>query len=420
MAAEFQAPHFRDQLLFPLRLEVLFAQGIMFVVALPLFLTRDYWIGGDDGGTTVWTVLHWTGVTLFLAMLVEYGFAVIDNTVRGSRRIPVFSFAFLSREIGAELADAIGNLGNIAGLKLLKQQLMVMAFLGLAWFLHNLELALPAGLVTLFFIVVLPASMAINAVSGAFLALLNPVRLTQFAWEQGAAYPVCVMALLAAWFFFTSALQGTLIVFLLCLPPGLYFSVLTFRVLGDCLHAKRDRYFPRVDFSADRAALARLSQSREFLDRRLQAILHLIRNREVDRACRELVQFLDSNDWRHFDPVFTAVSGWPDPRPALAITAVYLPRAIAGKKYMQALRYCEWCLRQASGFTLQDDEHLLALADQAATPTQYRVMLRLLLNYADREPDRSRSVLEKAVYLATVKLNDDKRLEEIMARMDKS
>jgi len=90
----------KAQLQFPLQLEVLLAQGIIMGIAIPLYLTRDTWYTLDAGPANIWMVLNWTGITLFLAMLLEFGFSLIDGIVRGSRRIPVFSFAFLTREIG--------------------------------------------------------------------------------------------------------------------------------------------------------------------------------------------------------------------------------------------------------------------------------------------------------------------------------
>ena len=408
-----------DQLRFPLTLEVLFAQGIILVVAIPVFLARTWW-AGDGEATSALAILNWTGVTLFLTMLVEYGFAVIDATVRGSRRIPTFSFAFLTREIGFELADALGNTGNITGLKLVKQQIMVMAFLGLAWFLGTRDWWVLSALVTLFFIFVLPASMAINAMSGSILALLNPVKLARFAWEQGATYLLCILALLGAWAFFVASLQGSLVRFLACLPPGLYCAVLMFKILGDCLHARRDRYFPRVDFQADREALARQSRNREFLDRRLRTILQQVRNRQIDQACRELEHFLVSNDWKYFDAVFAAVSTWPDSRPARHAASGYLTKMLERREYMQALALCEWCLARDDDFTLGDHDALLVLSGQAVTKAQYRAVIRLILNYADRANAPPRSLLEKAAALATAKLNDETRLAEIMARMNGS
>lgn len=407
----------KAQLQFPLQLEVLLAQGIIMGIAIPLYLTRDTWYTLDAGPANIWMVLNWTGITLFLAMLLEFGFSLIDGIVRGSRRIPVFSFAFLTREIGGELADAIGNLVDVAGFKLFKQQLMVMGFLWLSWYLQSQDFVLAGRLVIGFLLVVLPASIAVNAMSGQIVAFLDPVKLIRFAWDQGACYWHCVLPLLLASACFRLALEHHFSVFLLALPVGLYCAVFMFKVLGDSLYARRDTYFSQVDFKADRKALAQLSKSREFLDRRLQAILGLVRNTKTDQACRELEHFLVRNQWQYFDTVFAVISNWPDRRPAQHVVAAYLPVALARRQYMQALELCKWQLQQDRAFTLNDNEDVLLLADQAATPGQYRVSIRLLLNRADKPGVERKILLEKAAFIAGARLNDEKRLAEIMTRM---
>jgi len=124
-----------------------------------------------------------------------------------------------------------------------------------------------------------------------------------------------------------------------------------------------------------------------------------------------------SNQWQYFDTVFAVISNWPDRRPAQHVVAAYLPVALARRQYMQALELCKWQLQQDRAFTLNDNEDVLLLADQAATPGQYRVSIRLLLNRADKPGVERKILLEKAAFIAGARLNDEKRLAEIMTRM---
>lgn len=407
----------RQHLLFPLRIDVLVAQLLIFGIGAALYLSRHYWMQGNENLPNVLAIVDWTGVTLFLTLLVEYGFSIIAATVEEKPRIPMFTAGFLTRQFGGDLADILENLNDSMGLKLVRQQAVVMAFLGLAWWLAGHDLGFLALLLMLLFSLVLPASLAINAMSGRVLALVHPGMLGRFIREQGPVYSACVVSLLFAVWLYALALSGDTRTFLLCLPLAVYCSLLMFRLLGDCLLANKDRYFPLADFRAGSRELASLSARREFLDRKLRQILELVKNHQVEQACRELEHFMTSNDWHYFHDVFQAASGWHDPAPAITVATGYLPHALARKEYMQALSLCEWCVKTRRDFTLHDGDMLMTLADQAASESQYRVMLKLLENFADSYPAHARPQLEKAALLAGTRLNDEKRLAAIVAKM---
>lgn len=403
-------------LAWPFHAESVMAMALLYILGNVLFALNA--IERSFDGSSLRSVMHWSSVTLFLTLLFYYGLDIIEASARGAVRPPAMG----SRMVAFKLYDTVSEqLGfNLSPMEypLFRQQLMVTVYLGIATALDTHGHSWPALMLQALFIVILPASLGVNAVAENKFHMANPTKLAEFALALRKDYVVAVAALVAAYLCYEGALAATPLAFQMFLPGSLYFSVVMFRALGAGMHARKELFFQDPDFSAERKHLETLSTNLKPLGEMLEEAHELLRAGHSAKAHELLLRWTRRlGDWKHFDDVFAYVSAWPFKEAGLQLVTAYLPDCLVQHRFMRALDLCEWCLSQDPAFTVESEGILYELVGQAAAPGQYAAVCRLLENYRTTDPASRQALLKLASGIALTHLNDEERFRQLQQQI---
>jgi hypothetical protein len=400
----------------PLHAESVTAMALLYILGNVLFALNALEASFD--GSSLRSVMHWSSVTLFLTLLFYYGLDVIDASARGAERPPRMG----ARMVGFQLYDTVTEqLGfNLSPMDypLFRQQLMVTAYLGIATALDSHGHSWPALALQALFILILPASLGVNAVAENKFHMANPAKLAEFAVALGQDYIVAVVALVAAYLCYEGALTATPLAFQLFLPGSLYFSLVMFQALGAGMYARKERFFEEPDFAAERKKLETFAAHLKPIGEMLEEAHELLRAGHSAKAHDLLLAWTRRlGDWKYFDDVFAYVSAWPFRDAGLQLVTAYLPVCLSQHRYMRALDLCEWCLAQDASFTVGSTEILYELIGQAAAPGQYAAVCRLIENYRNTDFSTRQALLKLASGIALTHLNDEERFRQLQQQI---
>lgn len=404
-------------LAWPLHGETVTAMALLYILGNLLFALSA--IESTFDASSLQSVMHWSSITLFMTVLFYYGLDIVDSSARGALNPPRLGGRMVAFQLYDTVVEALGFNLSLLDYALLRQQLLVTAYLGIAQFLNSHGYVWPALALQVLFVLLMPASLGINATADNKLHMANPVKLAEFAAILRHDYLVAVAALVAAYLCYQGAIAGTPLTRQLFLPGSLYFSIVVFRALGAGMHAHRERFaLQEPDFAAERKSLETLSAHLKPLGAMLEEVHELFRAGQAPRAMELLCNWTwHLGDWKHFDDVFAYVAEWPFREAGLGLVTSYLPECLRQRRYMRALSLCEWGLRHNAAFTLESADMLRELGEQAATSVQYETVCRLMENHRNADAATRQALLKVASGIALTQLNDEERFKQLQQQI---
>lgn len=400
----------------PFHAECVLAMALLYILGNVLFALNALERSFD--ASSLQSVMHWSSVMLFLTLLFYYGLDIIEASARGAEQAPRMGSRMVAFKLFDTVSEQLGFNFSPMEYPLFRQQLLVTVYLGIATALDSHGHSWPALMVQAIFILILPASLGVNAVAENKFHMANPAKLVAFATALRQDYAVAVTALVAACLSYEGALIASPLAFQLFLPGSLYFSLVMFRALGAGMHARKELFFQEADFDAERRHLAAVSSNLKPLGEMLEEAHEMLRAGRKAQAHALLLGWTRRlGDWKHFDDVFTYVSAWPFKDAGLQLVTAYLPACLKQNRFMRALDLCEWCLRQDASFTVEVEGMLHELAGQAVVPEQYATVCCLLENYRTTDPGTRRALLKMASGIALTHLNDEDRFRHLQAQI---
>ncbi len=372
---------------YPLHTESLTA-GLMFYLMLGIFYGLFIIVRINIVAIVLWLVLGGVYVLMLTGMLFEYGMDLLLATSRGEERPP--------------RARA-----SLAAPRVLALVVLVAAFATIAWRLNAGGWTILSWFVWAALLLLMPAFILNNVLISPG-AMLNPVNLVQAMRRMGLSYFRDLLLLAVAAAALVASFAGPFVLYLLVFPLFIYFEFLLFHLMGLSVYAQRERYFPTVDFKADRAELQAASESVADLNRELSEAYEWLRVGEHARVIDRIDSLVKRGGWSSFEQLFSYISQWHHAAPALHLCRRYLDQSEALSTPMRALELAQWCLVRDAAFTLSNDS-LQILAERAAIRAQYRTALQLIENHLAQYPDapHKADLLQLALGLAADKLKDE-------------
>jgi hypothetical protein len=403
-------------LAWPLHAECVLAMALLYILGNVLFALNALEASFD--GTSLRSVMHWSSVTLFLTLLFYYGLDIIDASARGAERPPSMGSKMVAFQLYDTVTEQLGFNLSPMEYPLLRQQLLVTAYLGIATALDSHGHGWPALALQALFIAILPASLGVNAMAENKFHMANPTKLAEFALALRQDYAVAVAALVAAYLCYEAALGASPLPFQFYPAGSLYFSLVMFQAIGAGMHARKELFYVEPDFAAERKDLEARSAQLKPLAEMLEEAHELLRAGHAQKAHELLLAWTRRlGDWNHFDAVFSYVADWPFKEAGLHLATAYLPACLAQHRYMRALDLCEWCLRHDADFSVDSEGTLYELVGQAAAPGQYAAVCRLLENFRTNDPATRRTLLKLASGIALTHLQDEERFRQLQQQI---
>jgi len=284
----------------------------------------------------------------------KYCFVLLDAAIAGEREAPVLSL---------EMCNPLDELRPLAQLLLL--------LIGVALVLYLRSLGGTPVLVAsaLLLIALLPAHIALLAVSHSPLHALSPRALHAFMRGLGRDYFALVLALLAA----TACAYGLWLASApLAVPIALsQLAFLTlFAFTGGIIHKHRLLLGIEIRSVEERAAERVRSEHLAERHRMLDRAHTQVRLRRIPAAWHELEQWIAAHGrgghaWREYAALLEAASMWDDPRVADLLADDYLAQLLTRRENGMALEVLAHRLASHAGYRPASPEHARRLAELA-------------------------------------------------------
>jgi hypothetical protein len=333
---------------------------------------------------------------------------VMDSTSRKHNSPPAMKTSTVHHLFGSML--------TVGRKRFIKQALMIALYLGLANELDKADLLIPALVLHVFFLLILPASFGMNAIYSNFLDIINPFKMLRFIYDLGSAYfGIVILFALGALLLWLTATLGISAILVL-LPLALYVFILTFRMMGCIIRQDYQFFFSKPDFHAYKQEMQNISNDNREFDRVMGDAFQKIRDHQLEKAIEIVVLQAQQSDWDNFDKVYECCMGWPNKKPALALVTHYLPEILARQNPVRALDLCHWSLRQDPAFYSNDIDVLLQVGKEAFTRDQLRDSVKMLENYIDQSDnlDNQQLALTLARDIAESRLKDQALYDRLM------
>lgn len=348
---------------------------------------------------------YWFGIFALYALvniMFEFGQEIISSSFENRHEVPVISLQTINR-------------GRFT------RQLVMTALVGSIIFgLHQNQLNDIALGVLVFTLLLLPASLTINAIFEDFLEIINPRTLLGLIAVIKFNYLLSLVWLAVLAYIFTFTLQMSFGAFAIVLPFWLYLCLMFFRHLGLVALHHRAILLPERDFDVDQKKIAQHYSDSASLHAALEKAYWGLKENQIEEAIDIVGPIIRSNDWERFDTVFEFISAWPNKVPAIHFVKEYLPPLQARSASFKALDLCHWCLKQDKQFTVKNTTVLQDLIDASVSPDHYRVVIKLVENFIDASPGNSlnKALLTQAADISQAKLHQQEKFEELRVKLN--
>lgn len=389
---------------YPLRLECLSLIGLLSVLFYILLGVGLFSYVISFGAPLYPIALY--AVLILINILFEYGLDIIEDSAKGKSDPPQFS---------NDIINIVTGRGRF-----LRQSLMILLFGGLVLQLFSAGFDYLALVVICFVLLIFPASLVVNSLYENLLAIINPVSLIGFAVIAGRDYLIMVAALAATLTLFYVALLVSPVTLLLYLPLGLYSLLVYFRYLGLVAFRCRDMLSPQQDYQADDRAIDQHFADNAKLHELLNKAYWQMKENRVDEVISLLDPAIKLGAWARFDFIFSAMSDWPNKKPALHFIKLYIPHLLEKQNAMRTFGLCQWAMDQDSKFTINSGAVLERLHAASASEEQFRVLVKLLDNFVDSNPahESSTKYLSMAADICQSKLHNEEKSKHFQRKLE--
>ena len=305
---------------------------------------------------------------------LKYAFVLLEHAAHGRPGAPVLS---------AEDANPFGETRPFLF------GLLIAAFLGCSSVAGDLLGQAWAGILHAAGMAVLPAVIAIQAITGSYAEAVQPARILAVIRRLGPAYLAVMLVAtacgaLAQWLLFDATQLAVLLRMVLLMQLWLVL----FAVLGSVIHARRHE----LGFDAE--------HSPETTQRRASADLARDRNRFIDQVFAEYRAGSTQNAWEtiqrraghgagasaEYAWIHERVADWPNQALANRVAQAQLPLLLAQQQNGAALRLAQARLRADPQFRPATGEQTLRIAQLARDGGDWPLARRLLGDFEQRFP----------------------------------
>jgi hypothetical protein len=311
--------------------------------------------------------------------LFEYGLNIIEASLRDNDSL-------LESPIEYNIAAVLFGEHRIT-----KQILVILIFFTCFQFLFSSGFQFSAYFGLFLLALILPATLVINALSGDFIEIFNPVKLIKISLLIGKPY---FLTVLLSSLIFISAVNLPLMGFsgfFALLLFILYMSLILFRFLGLSLIAEKDTFLNNVDFNEEKRERREQAIALEPLDKVLRKTYELVTAGKYEEAKATISPVVSYDNWRRFDQVFSYTSEWPKTKLSLELIKLYLPQLMHENNSLKAFKLCTWALRKDSRFYLKDDDCIFFLIKEASVHEQFKLIIDLINNYLEVVPSNQKT-----------------------------
>lgn len=340
---------------------------------------------------------------IFLSnVFIEYGLGIIEVSFRGQQKIPVLSAETLNRG------------------RFLNQLMMTSLFGTLIWRLFALQFDYIALLILIFLLFAFPASLAVNAIYEKFLDVINPVMLIGFISVIGLSYLPVILGFALLISLFYSAYQYGVLPLLIFLPFGLYLLLVLFRLLGTISYRYRNELVPVTELDGDETKIAEFYDTNETMHKVLESAYWHLKDGRESKAIEIISPVIQLGDWSRFDSAFEYMQDWPNKNPAMHFTKLYIPILIERNNAMRAHSLCEWMLKHAKEYSVENDADLQKLVAAAASREQEIVAVKLLDNFVTRQQSHplAANYLTMAADICQSRLHHQEKFDELQKKIE--
>jgi hypothetical protein len=306
---------------------------------------------------------------------LKYAFVLLEHTAQGRPGAPVFSM---------EDANPLGEMRPF------QFGLLIATFYGLGRALGSVLGDGWATTACVLGMVILPAVVAIEAVTGSFVAALQPAGVAAMIRRLGPGYLV-VMAIAAAcgWLAQWIALDATHLALLLRIALLMLLWLVLFSTLGGVIHERRFE----IGFEPER--------SPETTQRRQVAALQRERDRFVDQVFAEYRAGSPVNAWAsiqqragqgegaltEYEWLYPRVAAWENPALANRVAQELLTRLLTSQRNGDAVKLVQDRLRADARFRPATGEQTLRVAQLARDSGDWPLARALIADFEQRFAD---------------------------------
>jgi hypothetical protein len=305
---------------------------------------------------------------------LKYAFVLLEHAAHGRSGAPVLS---------AEDANPFGETRPFLF------GLLIAAFIGISKIAGDLLGPAWAGILHAAGMVVLPAVIAIQAITGSYAEALHPARIIAVIHRLGPGYLALMLVAtacgaLAQWLL----VDATQLAVLLRMALLMQLWLVLFAVLGSVIHARRHELGFDVEHSP------------ETTQRRASVELERERSRFIDQVFAEYRAGSTQNAWEtilrragsgpgasaEYAWIHERVAGWPGQALANRVAQAQLPLLLAQQQNGAALQLAQARLRADPQFRPATGEQTLRLAQLARDGGDWPLARRLLADFEQRFP----------------------------------
>jgi len=388
-------------LLYPARLQSLVLIGFVCVFFYALLFASLLSYVLSQGASAPFYLLGIFVAYALINIVFEYGQEIISETFSGLDEVPVFSIHSIHH-------------GRFF------RQLLMTAFFGSSIFgLYQYNYNSAALALTAFLVLILPASVSVNALFEEFKDVIDPRTLIAYIAVTKTSYISSLLGIIFLIGVFLLGLELGFLAFSILLPFWLYFCLVFFRHLGLVAHVHRHELLPEKDFDADKKEIEQHFSDNAAIHGALEKAYWGLKEGRIDEAIDIVGPIIRIHDWARFEFVFEFISNWPTKVPAIQFTKEYLASLHAKRNSIRALELCGWCLKQDSDFCIEDCRIVDYLLAESVSKEQFIVLVKLLDNFASRFPEHENSqpYLFRAADICRDKLHHQEKFQELQDKL---
>ncbi len=339
---------------------------------------------------------------LLINIVFEYGQEIVTETFHNRHEPPVLSIQ------------------SIESGRFFRQLVMTALFGSMIYGLIQYQLSNIAITLSVFVVLVLPASIAVNAIFEDLKEVINPRTLIAYVAVTKTSYLSSLVGLWILILLLYLSLEIGLWAFSLILPFWLYLSLVYFRHLGLEALAHRHILLPAKDFDAEKKEIEQHYSDNASLHTALEKAYLGLKDKQIQEAIDIVSPIIRTNNWARFEYVFGFISAWPSKKPAIHFVKGYLPVLHSQEKSIRAMELCAWCLKQDSAFSIDDVDLIDYLVSESVSKEQFIVVVKLMDNFATDFPqhEKTKPYLFRAADICQDKLHHSEKFLELQNKLE--
>jgi hypothetical protein len=310
---------------------------------------------------------------LLISWFFKYAYILFDHTMRGFEEPPVLDIQMVNPvNEQRPLAQTIISAGCAFGI----------------YSVYNKWGTTPAAILSIIFLILLPASIAVLGVEGSIVRAANPILWVRMAIGLGHVY-FGVFILLIAEFFVLFWLQRFDWPLMISFAIAMFGLLSVFSVLGGAVYERRDQLGIIAWQSPEKDEELQRKEDHKRDEAIVTEAYGLLRANAHVKSWEKLQNWLKTQDFslEAYEWLLQRVSEWNDPRYTTRLSEDLIERLVARGKAGDALKFLGKKLLTDAGFRPKSASDTLALAQYAARGGgSRRTALLILSNFAERFP----------------------------------